>query len=494
MHAASTSFNDILDIYTKLRQLDGVEIEPLYVILSSKPRFSVRFQALQAAVSDGRGLSQVPFLAEDINAGLDEKVDEDSVHDGIYDANEQRQDDFEEQQPHEAITNIPSSEANIDKRVTLSTNQMPDGENGERAVSQIVHPDENSIGGGDSEGNRVDEPVEYDTATHEDLQASEYIEEDDLIIYGDGDNDGDAEEGNIDLPEHGAVKSEHPIENAENAVSDDLTSHMEPLATGTNSFHDDIHFPSKDATAEFPNTDATDHGKSEKVTNTDIPKSEPEGNDEHHSVATNNIINTDQDEHAVYHDDPSDDEIEDSYDHPQAIGPSTANKEVESVTNPADAVDKDKVRQHSPVDQDSKKSSRVDTKFTAGANAQIQAQPHEDVFLSESDASLRKESHDDPEYGESSALLETDRHSSSAEEVDNEYKEEVGGESIDTTITELPVNQSNDESITSVHHVEELRAISRKNSPSAKRLRSDDLEDSLEGEEITIGQYLVSFN
>ena len=490
MHAASTSFNDILHVYTRLKQLDGAESEPLYVILSPKPRFSVRFQALQTAVSDGRGLSQVPFLAEDVNTGVDEDDDKDSVHDESYDANGQLQDDHEEQQPQEALSNISSSEVNVDERITLDTNQIPNVENEETVVSQTAQTDENDISEVETERGINDEPLEHDTTTHKDLQALEYVEEDDLVIYGDGDNGSDGEEGSIDLPEQGAVTSERPAENyeiAENVQSDEMTSHKEPSATGTNSLHGDIPYPLTYSTADFAVNDVMDNGKEEKVKNIGVPKSEPEWNDEDHDEGIYDIVDSDQVEDAVYQDGSSYDEIGNPEDFPEVIAPADADEEVKSAPSHFDTVIEENSSQHHPVNQDDGQGLGMDTKITARANAQTEVQLNEDALLLETDASLHKESLEYPEYGESSALLENDRRSSSAEHDDIADEEETRGEPVNTSTDEIPVNQENGESVNSIHHVEESNAASRTNSPSAKRLRSDDLEDCLEGEEVATG-------
>ncbi|KAI9721708.1 MAG: hypothetical protein M1812_002042 [Candelaria pacifica] len=59
-HAPTVSLSQILDIHVQLLQQDGVESpDPLYMTLSTKERFSKRYDELAIAAAEGRGMSQV---------------------------------------------------------------------------------------------------------------------------------------------------------------------------------------------------------------------------------------------------------------------------------------------------------------------------------------------------------------------------------------------------------------------------------------------------
>lgn len=65
VHASAICFSQILDVYTLLHQQDGTPSpDPLYVTLSTKTRFSSRFDQLNAAALEGKGISQLTFLGK----------------------------------------------------------------------------------------------------------------------------------------------------------------------------------------------------------------------------------------------------------------------------------------------------------------------------------------------------------------------------------------------------------------------------------------------
>ncbi|KZF19735.1 hypothetical protein L228DRAFT_39817 [Xylona heveae TC161] len=65
IHTKRTSLFRILEVYIQLLQHDGVEHpDPLYMTLSTRVRFSKRLDDLVHAVSEGKGLSQLPFWTQ----------------------------------------------------------------------------------------------------------------------------------------------------------------------------------------------------------------------------------------------------------------------------------------------------------------------------------------------------------------------------------------------------------------------------------------------
>lgn len=65
VHASAICFSQILDVYTLLHQQDGTPSpDPLYVTLNTKTRFSSRFDQLNAAALEGKGISQLTFLGD----------------------------------------------------------------------------------------------------------------------------------------------------------------------------------------------------------------------------------------------------------------------------------------------------------------------------------------------------------------------------------------------------------------------------------------------
>ncbi|KAK7545987.1 hypothetical protein IWX49DRAFT_564866 [Phyllosticta citricarpa] len=62
LDAAQCTFAQVLDAYIQLHRNDGVEAPgPLYVALSTRTKFSARLEFIMKAVSDGKGLSQLPI-------------------------------------------------------------------------------------------------------------------------------------------------------------------------------------------------------------------------------------------------------------------------------------------------------------------------------------------------------------------------------------------------------------------------------------------------
>lgn len=62
LDAAQCTFAQVLDAYIQLHRNDGVENPgPLYVTLSTRTKFSARLEAIMKAVSDGKGMSDLPF-------------------------------------------------------------------------------------------------------------------------------------------------------------------------------------------------------------------------------------------------------------------------------------------------------------------------------------------------------------------------------------------------------------------------------------------------
>ncbi|KAI5788950.1 hypothetical protein DFH27DRAFT_215839 [Peziza echinospora] len=56
----SISLSDLIDLHLRLSKQDGVERpEPLYIILSTQPRFTKRYSELLTAAGEGKGLSQI---------------------------------------------------------------------------------------------------------------------------------------------------------------------------------------------------------------------------------------------------------------------------------------------------------------------------------------------------------------------------------------------------------------------------------------------------
>ncbi|KAH0556742.1 hypothetical protein GP486_005469 [Trichoglossum hirsutum] len=62
IHARTTTLSQIVDLYVQLFRQDGVdEPDPLYMTLTTKVRFSKRFNEISSAAADGKGISQLPF-------------------------------------------------------------------------------------------------------------------------------------------------------------------------------------------------------------------------------------------------------------------------------------------------------------------------------------------------------------------------------------------------------------------------------------------------
>ncbi|KAK8157721.1 hypothetical protein BKA80DRAFT_312159 [Phyllosticta citrichinensis] len=62
LDAAQCTFAQVLDAYIQLHRNDGVENPgPLYVALSTRTKFSARLESIMKVVSDGKGMSQLPF-------------------------------------------------------------------------------------------------------------------------------------------------------------------------------------------------------------------------------------------------------------------------------------------------------------------------------------------------------------------------------------------------------------------------------------------------
>ncbi|KAK5149733.1 hypothetical protein LTR04_006977 [Oleoguttula sp. CCFEE 6159] len=88
LHAFQTSFSQILDVYVQLcRQEASQTPDPLYMTLGTRPRFSRRLQYLSQAASEGKGLSEVPFLIEiGEELGIEEELPGDVVDGDTVDA------------------------------------------------------------------------------------------------------------------------------------------------------------------------------------------------------------------------------------------------------------------------------------------------------------------------------------------------------------------------------------------------------------------------
>ncbi|KAI9783372.1 MAG: hypothetical protein M1839_003907 [Geoglossum umbratile] len=62
IHARTTTLSQIVDLHVQLSHQDGIdEPDPLYVALTTKVRFSKRFNDIASAAAEGQGISQLPF-------------------------------------------------------------------------------------------------------------------------------------------------------------------------------------------------------------------------------------------------------------------------------------------------------------------------------------------------------------------------------------------------------------------------------------------------
>ena len=68
----------MLDLFVQLSQNDGVDTpEPLYITLTTKPRFAARMTELSSAVRDGKGLSHLSLVENHVDL-YDSDKDEDA--------------------------------------------------------------------------------------------------------------------------------------------------------------------------------------------------------------------------------------------------------------------------------------------------------------------------------------------------------------------------------------------------------------------------------
>ncbi|TKA67923.1 hypothetical protein B0A49_05673 [Cryomyces minteri] len=131
LHAFQTSFSQILDVYVQLcRQEASQTPDPLYVTLGTRPRFSRRLQHLSQAASEGKGLSEVPFLIEiGEELGIEEELPEDVVDGDTADAATHNLHESEhmladlDNKPNDEIVLHQDPQAGEHERVTTTSNE-----------------------------------------------------------------------------------------------------------------------------------------------------------------------------------------------------------------------------------------------------------------------------------------------------------------------------------------------------------------------------------
>ncbi|KAI9814212.1 MAG: hypothetical protein M1827_003378 [Pycnora praestabilis] len=98
-HASNTIFSQVVDVHVQLLLQDGVDNPgPLYVSLKTRPRFSKRLEKLVAAASEGKGISQLPFLETSGDEEIDTVNTTTAIEDDEYDEETEQKDDFESEQ------------------------------------------------------------------------------------------------------------------------------------------------------------------------------------------------------------------------------------------------------------------------------------------------------------------------------------------------------------------------------------------------------------
>ena len=475
MYSASTSFNDILNVYTNLKQVDGLEAEPLYVTLSSRSRFSVRFQALQAAISEGKGLSQIPFLTEVIEARI-EQEEENSVHGEDYGEQNEPQAEFEGKLSSDGLLNLPAHDSEADERPSLNADETADLDNDEKTFSQTLRAEEDDVGDLDPEEGQKKESPANGTTYKEPLDLKQVEDDDELVIYGDDDED------TKDLPTPESDTSELPVKQIDIYG---IISCSNLSARNAYSFQDNVSSTAERVPAEFIVEHETNEEISEHETNVDVTKSESEWDDEEHD-----------DTAFEANDDGDDDEFQDNLSYNVVEDSETVSKldkssndsiEIESSFTEADEIGNEKISPSQFVTQEENNQGLyVDENLVTSEARVSKSSINEDAPVLKPSDDLYDESANHPEDLESSTLQENDSRLLPASHID-EADEEETKDNLTAGIGQI-IDPKNSDYV-DFHQAGGQIAISITESPSAKRQRSDDSEDSSEGEETPTGWY-----
>jgi hypothetical protein len=138
----NTSFSQILDVYVTLMHHDGVETpDPLFINLTTKPRFSARLDSLYRAASESKGLSGIHLNVSPTEGSFHGKYqdpetdDEPTTHDQSEDKDAVESFDADHKQQENTTTDSHDETAIHD----VSTDPRPiDGKEGDGHDSAFV--------------------------------------------------------------------------------------------------------------------------------------------------------------------------------------------------------------------------------------------------------------------------------------------------------------------------------------------------------------------
>ena len=438
-----------------------MDAEPLNVTLLSRSNFSVRFQALQSAASEGKGLSQVTFLSES------QDVEDDFGETNTLNENEQElHPEDEENETLDDENHINQAEESSDPN-QVSQHGVTEAEPPpEKVTSKTSHS--SGKNGSVTDNKNGEETAENEVNYNEGASIPEE-DDDDLQIYDDED---DPEKNPAEVPNAAEPNSTFSgVEEEQNGelfscldFVDLANSFVDALATDTNTnTNDEIDLDAQDTERYRVNGEETPED------DFDLERAEIEGASEEDSVT-----NDDQNDNWLP------DEVDDLKD-PSETLPTPDNNE----------------RDNAPTFTD-------EINLSNDPHAQNLSPDNSNIGQNENNAAVDQEETDKPLHSASKEVLKSDPDQISYEgQPADEYDELVGqtdsahetrpkdhGEAAASEIETLEhfTTHVEGEDIDRDNDSAEKGAEPKTASPSTKRVRNDDLNDGSEGEGSSTGK------
>ena len=476
LYAASTSFNDILNVYTNLKQLDGLDAEPLYITLSLRPRFSIRFQALQAAISDGKGLSHIKFLSEAPDAEL-EQEDDDLVHNEKQKEHKDTQAEPEGNLPSDRLPNLPAHDPDADEGTLLEDNQASGLHDDEKELPSTAQAAEGVIDDTNVKENQEKELSESGVINYQgrhDLDQAE--DDDDLVIYGE-------DERSVDLPLQESATSESSLKSSKETTTHGMVSDLD-FADGDAYLSQDETISAEEISTELITRTVADGHVPGHEQKADPRISEAVVGDEDH----NDTVFEDDNDHddRASNSNPSYYDDEDSAHDSKFDKPSEITTETDHSSKKANEVDEAKISKLQFESQEGYNHQISDVSenvIVSEDPTEIPSPRDEDAFIPQAgDDSYDDDNPDLKGYKEPSTLSETDLNHLSDLQTNEVEIEEIHHDLASTADSGRSINRTNDEEFYS-HEAKDQAYPLKTSSPSTKRMRSTDADGSFEGED-----------